>query len=65
MIMLSTAIIIPIVLVWRGGWWIPFAVGSTVGGGVPLIRGYVWRRRHPVVKFDQWVQAQRDAAPWN
>lgn len=65
MLVLGAAIIVPVTLLLRGPLWVPYVVGGGVGGGLPLIRLWIWKRRHPLVKFDQWVQAQRDAAPWN
>lgn len=40
---------------------------QAVMAGIALngLRWAIWRRRHPIIRLEQWAQAQRQAARWN
>ena len=44
-------------------------VAALIGGGVGIVvtqgRWVIWRRRHPMITHDQYIEDLRRAAPWN
>jgi hypothetical protein len=40
-------------------------LGLAVGFIVPGVRFAIWKRRHPIITPEDYLDAQRKAAPWN
>lgn len=40
-------------------------VSGLVGVTVPWVRITIWRRRHPVISSEEYVDDMRKQAPWN
>lgn len=46
-------------------WWTAIVIGLVLGSVVPQVRLVVWRRRHPVISPQDYLNDHRRAAPWN
>jgi hypothetical protein len=42
--------------------WVVVALAVTIGGGAPFIRVALWKRRHPLISPEDYLQRQRDGA---
>jgi hypothetical protein len=45
--------------------WVGVVVDFALGLGFAQLRWMIWRRRHPLITTEQWLDEQRRAAPWN
>jgi zinc transporter ZupT len=46
-------------------WWVAQLLTFALGVWLSLARWSIWRRRHPVLTFEQLMDALRRAAPYN
>jgi hypothetical protein len=44
---------------------IALALGIAVGWATMNVRLWVWKRRHPIITPQQWLDERRRAAPFN
>lgn len=59
------ALVLVLDLALNPSWWLGALIGGTVGAVTVQGRIWIWRRRHPVISIEQWLQDRRNSAMWN